>query len=138
MFFNALSGGHVNLAGLTQSSAGQVIFKSDGAGSQLNLSALTGLAGTSYADGIQATNGGTLNDPLLTTLSDATLTLDGTSTTTTSQLTSIVNGTINLSGGTPSFNNVTDINGTSLNVTGGTLSLPLVTSFNNDGELVTG
>ena len=84
-------------------------FESDGLGSQLNISSLVGLAGAASADGLQVTNGGTVNDAKLTSLGDTTLTLDGSGTLGISQFTAIYNGTINNRGGTPIFSSLSNI-----------------------------
>ncbi len=134
VYVNALSGGQVSLPSLTRAETGRILFESDGSGSLLNLAALVsfGDGGDWYSSGLQATNGGTVDDPNLTTLYDVSLTLDGTGTIATSQITSFTAGQINLSGGTPSFSGLTDIDDTSLYVSGGTLSLPGVTAYNDD------
>ncbi len=134
---NALAGGSVNLSSLAQIDTSSTNLESDGAGSVLNLSSLTTFTQSSGSGSLQITNHGTVNDPLLTTLSAVSVTLDGTGTVALGQITGLVNGAINLRGGTPSFSQLSDINGSSVNVIGGTLSLPLVSAFNNDGELVT-
>ena len=79
-----------------------------------------------------------MNDASLTTLGDTTLTLDGTGTIALGQITSIFNGTINTSGGTPAFSNLSNVSGSNIDVSGGTLSLPLVrTTYNGDGNNTT-
>ena len=99
----------------------------------MNVSALTSFGGQSDSavPVLQATNGGTIQDSLLTSLSDVNLTLDGTGTIATSQFTSFVNGTINLSGGAPTLTNLSNISGSNVDVSGGTLSLPDVTTYSN-------
>ena len=79
----ALAGGNVQIPALTTISGGPVTLESDGAGSNLDVSALSSFKGTSgknvYAS-LQATHSGTVLDPSLTTIDHANLTLDGTGT----------------------------------------------------------
>ncbi len=66
----------------------------------------------------------------VTSLQYVNLTLDGTGTVALSQLTSYTDGTLSLSGGTLTLNNLTDIDGASFMVSGGAaLSLPGATSY---------
>ena len=70
----------MTLSALKTINTGTVVLESDGASSVLNVSALTGFT---EANGwtnstLQATNGGTVNDGSLTSLSSVNLTIDGT------------------------------------------------------------
>ena len=66
----------------------------------------------------------------LTTLSGLTLTIDGTGTFPTGQITSFVNSTLNLSAGTPSFADLSNLNGSNVTVSGGAnLTMPVLTSY---------
>ena len=70
----ALSGGDVELPKLTTITGGPVQLESDGAGSTLNINALTtiqGNTGQQYYSGVQATNHGTVSDAALATLKQA-------------------------------------------------------------------
>ena len=132
--FAALAGGKVTLSSLAQLDTGPVVLESDGTGSVLNVSALTSF--TAQNDdldaSLQATNSGTVQDPLLTTIDTVNVTLDGTGTISTSQITSYTNGLMTVSGGTPDFSNLSDGNGSSFVVSGGaTLSLPALTALTN-------
>ena len=118
----ALSGGDVELPALTSISGGPVQLESDGAGSTLNINALaslTGNTGQQYFSGLQVTNHGTASTSALATLKEANLTLDGTGTLSTSQITTFTGGTLSLSGGTASFSGLTDADGSSLEASGG-------------------
>ena len=129
----ALSGGQVSLPALTQIGGGPVALVADGTGSQLDVSALTsfqGAGGQYHTTSLQVTNGGTLLDALLTTLSGVTVTLDGSGTLATSQWTAFTNATAAISGGNPDFSSLANINGAGFQVSGGaTVSLPTVTSY---------
>ena len=129
----ALSGGQVSLPALTQIGGGPVALVADGTGSQLDVSALTsfqGAGGQYHTTSFQVTNGGTLLDALLTTLSGVTVTLDGSGTLATSQWTAFTNATAAISGGNPDFSSLANINGAGFQVSGGaTVSLPTVTSY---------
>ncbi len=129
--FEALAGGNVKLTAVP-SISGQALFKSDGTNSSLNLSALTTIAtgDNGFTSTLQCTNGGTILDSLLTTMSGLTLVLDGTAIMSTSQMTSLTSGQINVSGGTPNFAGMTNINASGATVSNGaTLALPAVTSY---------
>ena len=129
--FEALAGGTVTLSGLTTINTGTVVLESDGTGSVFNVGVLTGFTeanGWTYSL-LQASNGGTMHDSGLTSLSNVNLTLDGSTAISTSQLTSYAGGTITVNGGSPSFSGLTTFNGSSITVSGGgTVSLPGVTS----------
>ena len=110
---------------------GTVVLESDGAGSVLNVVALTGFT---------ETNGWTSRHfklPIAARcrqqpdqLVDVNLTLDGSTAISTSQLTSYAGGTITVNGGSPSFSGLTTFNGSSITVSGGgTVSLSGVTSY---------
>ena len=129
----ALAGGNVQIPALTTISGGPVILQSDGAGSKLDVSALTNFQGTSgkntYAS-LQATHSGTVLDPSLTTMDHANLTLDGTGTIALAQLATFTVGTFALSGGTASLSGLTDADGSSFVVSAGsTLTLGALASY---------
>ena len=91
----ALAGGDVQLPALTQVSGGPVHLESDGSGSQLNVSALNSFQGQSNVStysSLQDTNGGIMLDASLASLSDTNVTLDGTGTIATAQITSFTGG----------------------------------------------
>ena len=129
----------------TSGSDSPVSVESDGAGSLIDISALTTYDVVDYDNKsavLSATNSGTIElSGQLTSLDGAVLTLDGTGNIPISQLTSINNGGIQINGGddaptsaaaTPSnsFTNLSDISGSALLVSGGgSLSLPDVTSY---------
>ena len=129
----ALAGGSVNLPALPQISGGPVLLESNGTGSRLNVSALTGFRGQ-YGDGhgstLQASGGGTILDGSLTSLNAINLAIDPTATLSTAQITSFTQGTFSLSSGTLSLPVLTDADGSSLLVSGGaSLTLPALTSY---------
>jgi RHS repeat-associated protein len=138
--FEALAGGTVNLPALKMINTGTAVLESDGANSSLNISALTGF---SEANGwttstLQATGGGAVNDGALTRLSGVNLTIDGSSTIATAQLSSFVGGSISIDGGSPRFSGLTSFNGSDITVSGGgTVSLPAVTGYTGNGNTTT-
>jgi hypothetical protein len=135
--------GEVDLDNLTsvvipQSSNGAsngINFNADGTGSLIDLSGLsrftdeTGLAESS----MEVSGGGEIKMPLLQSVVGISLAIsDGQSTISISQLTSITNGGISVSGQGDDlvFPNLSDIDASNATVSGGaTLSLPEVTSF---------
>ena len=128
----ALAGGTVTLSALKTINTGTVILESDGASSVLNISALTGFTEANgwTTSTLQATNGGTVDDGALASLSGVNLTTDGTSTIATAQLTSYAGGSIAIDGGSPSFAGLATFNGSNITVSGGAkVSLPKVTSY---------
>ena len=129
----ALSGGDVELPALTAISGGAVQLESDGAGSTLNinvLASLTGNAGQQFLSGLQVTNHGTASASALATLKEANLSLDGTGTLATSQITTFSGGTMALSAGTASFAGLNDADGSSFEASGGgIIGLPDLSSY---------
>ena len=128
----ALASGSVSLPSLTQLNTGPVQFESDGANSVLSISALTSFAGSNDGTGpsLQVTHGGTVHSAALTSLNGVTLTLDGTGTLDTNQITTLAGSVLTLTGGTATFSGLTDVDSSSLEVSGGaTLTLPGVTSY---------
>ncbi len=134
--FEALAGGTVTLSGLHTINTGTVILEADGANSVLNVSSLTSF---SEANGwtvstLQATNGGTVQDASLTSLSGVNLDIGGTSTIATAQLTSYTGGSMTISGGSPSFAALATFTSSNITVSGGgTVSLPKVTAYAGSG-----
>src|SRR5204862_1564927 len=111
----ALSGGKVDLrntTALTDPTTGDLRFRAinvraDGGSSSINLSSVTSFldnygGSTTGAENrsstLTATNGGTVQIPLLTTLNGVALTLDNTSSLPTAQFTSATSGNLTLSG----------------------------------------
>ncbi len=127
-----LSGGDVELPALATISGGPVQLESDGAGSKLNINALTSLSGNTGQQnysGLQVTDSGTVEDQALATFSKANLTLDGTGTLGISQIKTFTVGTISLSGGTANFSGITDADGSSLEASGGMLTLSTLKTY---------
>jgi hypothetical protein len=111
----ALNGGSVDLSRVAQISAGNVAFQSSGAGSQINLAALTGFTGArADASLLEADGGGTILAPGLAGLNTVDLRVTGTGTLPTARVGTFQNGDIYLA---DSAN----------------LALPLVTGFDGSG-----
>ncbi len=137
----ALAGGNVQLPLVSSISGGPVLLESDGASSQLDVSALAsfkGISGRGNISTLQATRGGTVLDPALTTLDHANLTLDGTGTIAIAQIRSFTAGTFALSGGTAALSGLTDGDGSSFNVSGGAnATLSVLTTYNGGSDVYT-
>ena len=116
---NALAGGHVKISSLT-AATGNIAFDANGAGSVLNLSQLASFSasGGEVSQGIQATSSGQILDADLTSLNDVYLTLDGTGTFSSSQITALTDSDFNLSGGSPSFASLSNLNASTVIVSG--------------------
>ena len=98
----ALAGGNVQLPALTGVSGGPVWLEGDGTSSKLDVSALAsfqGMSGRGNSSRLQASNGGTVLDASLTSLSQVNLPFDSTATLATAQIASFTGGTLSLSGG---------------------------------------
>jgi RHS repeat-associated protein len=138
--FEALAGATVNLPLLASINTGTVDLESDGSGSVLNVADITGFtaAANHYMNSaLQATHSGTL-DEALTALTGVNLTLDGTGTLATAQITSYTNGTLTLSGGSLALTGVTVMDGSNVTVSGGaSLNLPNVASYTGHSNLAT-
>ncbi len=134
LYIDASQGGQTLLPALnsinsTSQTVEYVQVDADGSGSLVNLSALTTFVG-SGSSSLTVTDGGTVLDPSLTTLS-VDVTLDGTGTIATGQWTSLTDSGLTITGGSYTFN-LTDIDGTGLHVqAGASLTLPDVVSYTN-------
>jgi hypothetical protein len=118
--FEALAGGTVTLSALKTISTGTVILEGDGTDSTLNVGALTSIAetgGQTYST-LQASNGGTVDDGNLASLSNVNLTVAGTATVSTAQIGSYNGGTITINGGSPNFSGLTSFNSGNITVSG--------------------
>ena len=124
----ASAGGTLSFPGLTSvSGAYNLSIVAEGAGSEIDLSNLTSFVGGGI-DSLSVTNGGTVLDGDLTSIEGLSVTLDGTGTVATSQWDTLTDDTINLEGGTYTFNSLSDIDGSRFNVSGATsvfTALPL-------------
>ncbi|MGO9922159.1 MAG: beta strand repeat-containing protein, partial [Isosphaeraceae bacterium] len=132
---DAQQGGQTLLPSLTSidtsQSNQQVFVQSDGAGAEIDLSALTSFESTNVSV-LTVMHGGTILDNKLTSLTGVGVTLDGTGTLLASQWTSLIDGSLNIDGGSYTLSNLTDIDSSSLVVqSGGSLTLPAVTSYSN-------
>ena len=122
---NALTGGDVELPLLSVLS-GPVDVESENEGSKVNLAMLADFPGGS----LTVTNQGTVADPVLTTLSGVSVTLDATGTLATNKWVSLTSGMITLTSGTYSFVGLTDIDGSNVESEGGAnLTVPAVQEY---------
>ena len=141
----ALAGGDVECPVLTQISGGPVLVESDGPAEDQQCSTFPDLASFSGQvdrdnfSTLQASNGGTVLDRSLTTLSLVNLPLDSTATLAVSQITSFTGGTLTFSAGTLSLPVLADIDGSTFELSAGvSLSLPEVTGATGSSFLVSG
>ena len=123
------SGGHLSLPLIT-SASNAIRFSAAGAGSVLDVSAITSMNG--FDNQLSATSGGAilLNAGLMS-LVGTFVTVDGTETFPLGQFTSITNGGITVLGGTYLLPNLTDFDGSVATVQAGSLSLPGLISPGN-------
>ncbi len=144
------AGGTLALPGLlTITGQDRINVWAAGPDSRIDLPLLTSFSSTrsfySAASSLSVTQGATVNDGDLTTLHGVVVTLDGTGMLAVSQLTSLTDGELQITGGhyaptsagyTPanSFTNLSNINGTGIYVTGGSLSLPAVIHYDLQGR----
>ena len=131
IFFNAYSGGEVNLSHLASNPSGRNYFQVSGSGSVLDLSALPAiLSNQGNTSLLSVTSGGTVLAPKLTTFTDTDLTIDGTATVPTKQITSYTGGTITVNSGTPDFSGLTSIAGDAVYANGGAVvAFPTATAL---------
>ncbi len=118
----ALGGGQLLLHALTtlsNSGINALAVKSDGSGSEVDISALTSFTTDNSAGQLTVTNSGEVLDGDLTTMSGVNVSLDGTGTVATSQWASITSGGITVTGGTYSLSGLTDVDNSSLYAQGG-------------------
>src|SRR5262249_42313446 len=79
---------------------------------------------------LTATNQATVLDPMLTSISNVNITLDGTGTIATDQWASLVGDSLTVTGGTYTFPGITNFNSSSAFAqAGGSLTLPNVTTY---------
>ena len=133
LYIQANQGGHTLLPALdalaSNSSYLQII--ADGSSSKIDLSALTTLPVANTGD-LTVTNQATVLDPKLTSLTNVSVTLDGTGTIATNQWATLTRDSLTITGGTYSFSGITDFDGSSaIAQAGGSLTLPAVTSYSN-------
>jgi len=128
---NAFNGGSIDLTGIGVYNSGRLNVAATGALSVVDLSNLTSLTTDSTSSRLEATNGGTIVAPNLTSLDYSGLTLDGTGTMSTSQIATFTNSVATISGGTPDFSGMSNIDASSFFVSGGaTVATPAATSYN--------
>ena len=100
IFFNAYSGGEVNLSHLASNPSGRNFFQVSGSGSVLDLSSLpSAISDQDNNSEINVSTGGTLLDPLLTALDRTDLSVNGSATVATAQITSITGSQVFASDG---------------------------------------
>ncbi len=136
LYLEAKQGGQLLLPALaTVTSTSQYVqIIADGAGSQIDLSDLTSLA-VQQGD-LTVTNQATVLDPKLTSLTNVSVSLDGTGTMAVSQWTTLTDTSVEVTGGTTTLSSLTSISipsggGMTLeaNGSGATLSLPALTGL---------
>ncbi len=137
LYVTATSGGEVNMSEVNSNPVGRVFFSSTGSGSVLDLSSLATINGdpNDYTSSLTDSTGGTVLDPLLTSLIHTDLDLDGSGAIATRQITSFTSASLNLSGGKPDLSNLATITDGNLYASGGaTLALPALTGFTSTGS----
>ena len=130
IFVNALSGGLVNLSAVSSYTGGSTRFDADGS-STINLSSLPKLFSDANNNSqLTTSNGGRIQTPTLTNINDVVLTVAGTSSVDTHQLTTATVSTLTVNAGQPDFSGLTTVDGDDLFAnTGGVLALPNVTEY---------
>ncbi len=100
IFFNAYAGAKLDLSHLSSNPSGRNFFQVNGSGSVLELSMLATVISDQPNDSqINVGSGGTLVDPLLTSLNRTDLSVDGTGIVSTAQITSISGSQVFATGG---------------------------------------
>ncbi len=130
-------GDSLNLPSLATVSNGPALIAAGGTGSNIDLSSLASLpAGSSVSDtggALIQLNSTFANTP---TIDGVAFTVDGTDSNMNAflnQLTSLTDGSLTVTGGSYTLNNLNDVNGSSFYVqNGGSLALPGVTTYTND------
>ena len=142
------SGGVLSLPKLaTIGGAYAAQIQAAGAASQIDLPMLTSFSATYLGEAVlSVTQGATVEDGVLTSLTGVAVTLDGTGKLAVNQWTALTNGSLNVTEGDyaptagaatadNSFANLADIDGSGLYVSGGgSLSLPAVTSYTDNNN----
>jgi hypothetical protein len=132
-YLKALSGATVSVSQLASLPGGTMTFQSDGAQSLIDLPVLASLAPSMGV--LFATNGGTLNIPLITAIDGWDLHLGNGGTTPYTQITQFKNATLYVEGGSYSFSGINNLDGGSVQVSNGaSATLPSLTSFNGSGS----
>ena len=121
LYIQAEQGGQTLLPALDSlaSNSDYIQIESDGATSKIDLSALASLpvANSGY---LTVTDHGTVLDPKLTSVTNVTVTLDGTGTIATSLWASLTRDSLTITGGSYSFSGITDFDGSSAIAKAGT------------------
>ena len=127
----AEAGGIVSLPALTSATKGSTYYYATGAGSLVTIPLLTSIASDSYYNStLRAEAGGTIADPLLTTLARTDLMVDSSTAISTAQISSYTGATITVDGGSPDFSGLASIDGDSVYAnSGATLTFANVASY---------
>ena len=129
---SAVAGGRIELAKLAMIPSGHVSLSAAGVDSRLEVPQLTGVPSGSV---LNATDGGVLESPLITSLDGVTVTLRGTGTLPLAQLTALTRGEVVVSNASATFAALAALDGTSLQAVGGaSIALPGVEGFVADPD----
>ena len=104
-------------------------INADSAGSTIDLSSLATI--NVNPGSLSVTNGGTVLDGKLTSAKGLKVSLDGTGTVATAQISGFSGGSLTVTGPNQSIPGLTDFTSSTVNVNGGTLTLPGLTDFAN-------
>jgi hypothetical protein len=135
VFLGATQGGTIDLSKVPQLTGGGLSFQADGAGSAIDLSALTSWSRNPATDfgfaELTARNGGTLHIDKLTSLDAVGLTVGAGAVVPVAQITRVSDGgSVSAEGATVVLSGLTAIDASSLSASkGGVLSLPAATSY---------
>jgi hypothetical protein len=135
LFIECYNGGTINMSNVVQFPGGSIDILATGVGSQVDLASLTTFLGHNFFSytGLEATNGGAINIPNLTTLSAVNLRPWSSGSMQTAQMRIMTNGgSVLASGWLVDLGGVTNLSGTWITATnGGTLNL--TNAINIDG-----
>jgi hypothetical protein len=138
LFIWAFSGGRVDLSNLPAVDEGSIDFKSEDAGSLIDLSSLTHFTENVSGQAIlEVVDGGQINAPLLTELQNVSLAVRGSGQIQTSQIITLTGGTITAEGSAPDVSGLKNLDGSSFIASGGgTLVLPPAFTAMRNGNQV--
>ncbi len=146
---DAQSGGQVKLQNVTQisdaatNSARRALVTADGAGSVINFGGLVNFLDNSFWNAdwhstLTAKNSGAIQAPLLISLKEVDVALDGTGVLTFETWVNWTNGVGTFSGSTYTFTNLVNANGTLLAATSGRIEFPKLTTLTNGSLSISG
>ena len=130
---SAENGGFVDLGSLTEITGGATLMWADGVGSKIDATSLTTFTDNNgnRRSEIIPSNGGEFDAPNLVSTTAVWLELDATATMATSQLTSMIDSDIVVTGVTRNFSGLVDITNTAVKVNGGaTVQIPQASAIN--------